>query len=390
MNNENYKIGILTHYYNNNNYGGCLQAYALQNAIAKLGYKVELISYDFRNNIIKEKVSILSKIKRSPSTVVSILKKLLYRILYKNFIKSIKEGLNIRNNTFQQFRNRILHSDKISTHKELSTLQQNYDIFITGSDQVWNLQWYVSAFFLDFVPNGKKKISYAASISMSSLTEKQKDIFRNSLKDFNAVSVRESSDVELIKGLSPVPVVCTLDPTLLLNQTDWDEVCDVRIIQEKYVFCYFLGDNVKERQLAVKWAKAKKLKIVTIPMISNYKVINNNFGNYQLYDVTPEKFLSLIKYAECVFTDSFHAVVFSHIYQKEFFVFNRNKKAKMSTRIYNITRIFEVKERFCDCPEKETMSYIESLPAIDYSKNLIELEKLKNFSKEYLINSIEG
>lgn len=283
--------------------------------------------------------------------------------------------------------NSIAHSDFLLNYDKCSA--KKYDIFIAGSDQVWNLHWYYPAFFLDFV-NGKekKKISYAASISMDSLTDEQKEIFKKHLADFSAVSVRETSDVELIKDLSPVPVVNTLDPTLLLSKEDWDKVCADRVVDEKYLFCYFLGDSKHNRKLAKQYANKHNLKIVNLPHMNCYRQADNNFGDYQLYDVGPEKWLSLVKYAECVFTDSFHAVAFSNIYEKQFFVFNRSKKAEMSSRIYNITQMFSEENRYCDSKEKETIQYLMGQPNIEYPRNSEKFEQLKKISIDFLKDNI--
>ena len=118
-----------------------------------------------------------------------------------------------------------------------------YDAFVTGSDQVWNLKFYDAAYFLDFVPHEKPKYSYAASFSMNELTEEQKIVVKNHLSDFSGISVREENAIQLLEKNTNIEPVFVVDPTLLLNKEDWDEVCDECVVDEKYVFAYFLGRN---------------------------------------------------------------------------------------------------------------------------------------------------
>ena len=117
--------------------------------------------------------------------------------------------------------------------------------------------------------------------------------------------------------------------------------------------------------------------------------MDRNFGDEQLYDASPEQFVSLIKYAKYVFTDSFHAVVFSNIYKKQYFVFNRSSEGEMSSRIVDITELFNQRERFCEGKEHETMEYISSLADIDYSVENAVFENSRKKSLEFLITNLE-
>ena len=180
------------------------------------------------------------------------------------------------------------------------------------------------------------------------LSDPYQQIFKKALEGYQAISVREKSSVQLLNPLTSMEVQWVLDPTLLLSRNDWDRVCSERLIDEKYLFCYFLGANKKARSLAQKMAKQKNLKLVTIAYASGViQLIDKKFGDERLFDVSPQQFISLIKNAEYVFTDSFHAVVFSFLYQKQYFVFNRSQKCEMSARITDITNLFHTPERFC-------------------------------------------
>lgn len=394
------KVGIITHYCKTKNCGGSLQAYALCKVLNSRGYNAEQICYILNNSKPVVSKSLNKKIKEAG--IFGTIKKAISLLLRKFSIKKLKNFLVVKdkkkNNVtlkqeqcFKSFlEDEIPNSNVIYNDDNISTCIDNYEAFITGSDQVWNLRWYKSPFFLDFAPSSKIKMSYSASIAMSSLNDSQKQIFKQSLKDFKAVSVREQNAVDLIKDLSPVMPQCTLDPTLLLERQDWDEVCDDRIFNEPYVFCYFLGDNKKERKIAKKYAKTKKLKLVTIPYAGNSnEFFNINYGDIKLYDVSPQKFISLVKHAEYVFTDSFHATAFSLIYQRQFFAFNRDAKGSMNDRIINITSLFEVSERFC-AGENESFSYVNSLKDIDYNKEFDKFNQLKIESIKFLEDNLGG
>lgn len=388
------RVGIITHYYNSTNYGGNFQAYALVNCLISLGVDAQQICIP-RIRTTSKKSKLKRLLKNGPIILLNAIKfrtkRLWISLRAQSQIKKIKV-FERRKKSFETFnKNIISHSKDIFCLNTLKKAIPDYDVFITGSDQVWNFIGETSAYFLDFVPSDKIKMSYAASIAKNSLTKEQKEIFKKSLKDYKAVSVREPSAVKLLEGLSPVEVKTTLDPTLLLRKEDWDEVCADRVIEEEYCFCYFLGDNKKERKIATDFAKKHHLKLAFIPHATGVDISlpDLKMKGEKLYDVSPEQFLSLIKHAKYVFTDSFHAVVFSNIYQKQYFVFNRSKKGEMSSRIVDITALFNQSERFCAGKERETLEYVESLSEIDYSQPNEKFEQLKKESIEFLISNIE-
>ena len=378
------KIGILTHYYNTVNFGGALQSYALCECLNQKGFKAEQIPYKYTR--VKQPESTLDKLKRHGiSGLFKHFKDKAYRKLNEKEIKSVKEK---KQAAFASFLNEAIpHSNDVYTNESIQNCVAEYDCFITGSDQVWN--GYNPVYFLDFVSENKKRISYAASLGREYLTDAQKEVYKESLKKFNAVSVREPSAINLIKDTTTASVVSTIDPTLLLEKEDWDKVSSDKLIEEDYIFCYFLGDYKKTRKLVDRFAKKHNLKIAFIPYTAGIVPSDKKFGDFRFIDASPEDFVSLIKHAKYVFTDSFHAVVFSHIYKKEFFVFNRDKRALMNGRIKDITSLFGCTERYCDTEKKMTLDYIESLKTLDYSKETDEFLIKKKESIEFLENNLK-
>ena len=370
------KVGIITHYYNSLNYGGNLQAYALCRYFNKQGIDAEQICY-----------VLPGKVKERNINIKLYLKKHIKEFIYKRQIDSLRRT---RGEAFHNF-NKVMipHSVNQYTEENIQECVKEYDLFVTGSDQVWNLLWYRRAFFLDFVPHAKHKVSYAASIGMNRLDDEQKNIFKNSLQSFDSISVRENDAVELLSSVIDKEISYVVDPTFLLNTEDWDEVCEKRIYQEKYIFAYFLGSNNNAKMLAQEFARTHNIQLIYIPYASGqWNRREFIIGDVKMMDASPEKFLSLIKYAEYVFTDSFHAVVFSVIFRTQFFVFNRDEKGSMSSRITSLTDMFDMKNRFCATKECETMEYIECLEEIDYIEEFPKFKSCLENSYEFIRKNI--
>lgn len=376
------KIGIITHYFGSKNYGGNLQAYALVEFLSKQGYIAEQISYNRAND--NEKYN-KEEIKTWKKLFKKVIKKFQYiaRKCFFAFLKNRSHQVQNRNGSIDKFNQSIPHSAQIYNLKKINDIKNKYDVFIVGSDQVWHPAAICSAYLLNFDIGNGYKISYAASLGGAVLTERQKQLFSESLKTYDAISVREESSVGLIQPLTKTKVEWVLDPTLLLSSEDWNRICTPRRVSDKYVFCYFLGGIARYRKIVKQFAKAKKLKIVTLPYLGG-ALVGENFGDYRLFDVSPADFISLIKNAEYVFTDSFHATVFSHIYHKNFFVFNRAGLKSMNDRIYSLISLFNTQDRFCDTKAKISLKYIESLPPIDYNKEFLKFEEQKEKSIKFL------
>lgn len=375
------KIGIVTHFYNTNNYGGILQAFAMCRILEKCGYTSEQLRFIWQVELLD-----------SENRNISLSSKVLFRL--KNEMKNIFKGKSAEENRiisqkrrelfFDWAKTNIPQSSKIYDLNTIDEASKEYDAFVAGSDQVWNPNWYSPIFFLEFVKN-KPKISYAASIGTSSLTEKQKKTFQEHLSDFSFISVREEDSVKLLEEVSSLPIKVVLDPVLLLQKDEWEQISTPAIVFEKYIFCYFLISDKDKYQLVKKYAERKGLKIVYINGVGNNKY-NSKYFDIAIDSALPTDFISLIKNAEVVFTDSFHATVFSGIFEKQFFVFNRKEQSEMKCRIYDITKLFSAQENFCDTVEKLSVEYIESLDIPKYDLQKIQ-EKRKN-AIEYLNNAL--
>lgn len=381
------KIGIITHFNKSVNYGGVLQAYALEKKLNNLGYDAEQLSYvaNYRNlnaTTLSKPIK-RSLLRRALGFIKRRLKKaVLYCQTKRNMLRAEEKRHHFKNWTDEN----VKSSKDVYNQSNIAECNNLYDAFVTGSDQVWNYIWYEKNYFLDFVNNSKIKISYAASLGHNNVPCNVEKVYKEHLKSFNAVSVREENMVELFKPISPVNVEWVVDPVFLLDKNEWGSIAlSQEKINDKYIFCYFFGENKKEREIAYKFARQNNLKIVLISdlIIEQNVRLDESFADIKLKNVNPGEFLYLIKNAEYVFTDSFHATAFSLIFNKQFYVFNRYSNGGMSDRITSVTNLFNVSERFC-AGKNENLDYVNSLKDIDYSANQSAFIKLKDKSIQFL------
>lgn len=372
------KIGILTFYYNVKNYGALLQAYALVSAIHNQGYNCEQVCVKITSNSEKCRKRHF-KIKNIPKYI----KALFPMIREKWFVYKTEN----RNAAMRKFQHSIPHSEIVYNSNNLNESLKFYSSFITGSDQVWNLDRYRKEYFLGFVPENIYKFSYAASMPNVNITDEKKEIVKEHLESFDAISVREEETAEFLRNLTGKDVVQALDPTLLLDKSQWDDVCSDRMIDENYVFCYFLGESKKMRKEAKRFAKRVGCKIVTLPHLLKLRSEDMFFAHVNLYDVSPEQFISLIKYAKYVITDSFHATVFSTLYKTKFFVFDRTDAGVMSSRITSLLSLTENEERFC-FGNRMNVDYMLKIKNKPVNETTEQFLKMKNRSIEFLKHNL--
>lgn len=378
------KAGIISLYHKNKNYGGLLQAYALTRYVRNLGYDAEQICFEQKNI---EPCRLTSR-ELCAKAVKNFIERTKWK-MEKPFVKNIQAQLDLRVKAFDEFEKTIPHSEKIYTRENIADCAGEYDIFISGSDQVWNFSWYNPEYFLSFVPQNARKISYAASMPTPKLPEKKKRILYNHLIRFDEISVREKEPVPYIDSLlGRGGTVHVLDPTLLLTREDWDEICAERLIEEKYIFCCFLGKDGRLRKTASDFAKKLNLKLVALPHLCNINFSDMHFSAEALYDVSPEKFISLIRHSEYVLTDSFHAAVFSHIYNTKYFVFPRNESGGIPSRLTTLLELLNSKERFC--LEKKPLKYLMKLKDLPLPAALPGLSEARERSREFLKRNLEA
>lgn len=382
------KIGIITLYYNNFNYGGILQAYALTNYLNSLNeIEAEQIMYDAPY----EKRTIRELLRNKKGKIIWFLLSKIWLIIKDSIFKSLKIGFysikdKKRIEMMKKFIEDIPHSELV-LEENIENINDWYDVFITGSDQVWNPTWYRSACFLNFVRDEKKKISYAASMGVNSLSEEKQQKIIPLIKRLDFISVREKKAKNILeKYIIEKPIDVVVDPVLLLSTEEWNKIAHSVIKEKQYVYAYFLGKNKSNIRNAKKIAQNlgnNKMSIAYIYM--TFRKSKKNLNNILIHDAGPAEFLGLIRDSEIVLTDSFHAVVFSIIFRKKFIAFkkhNDRNEDSMNSRIIDLLTELGLNERIFTSGRQLTKEFLEK--EINYDHVYAVLEKHKKFSKDYL------
>lgn len=379
------KIGVISLYNGSYNYGGVLQAYALCKLIDEIGYDATQICYSRTKKLTNKIQQIRAK------KIKFLIKRALEKIETKVCDKFLDQQLfQKRRNAFEFFKeNNIKATKRVYNIQTINELVNEYDAFVCGSDQVWNPNLIDEGYLLQFVPNNKVKFSYAASVA-APIRKEMYPIYHDALQRLDGISVRENNIQNELRKISGKPVEWVLDPTLLIKQEAWEEVMSSVEMDAPYILCYFLGADKKMRYLAKAYAEKMKYKIVTLPYLGNvHKIYDKKFGNIQKYEVGPDTFLGLIKNAECIFTDSFHAVSFAHIFHKPFFAAKRTGYEKGENRIVSLLELSGLEERYLELNDKDLLDRILKMPSPDYIKVEKNLQDKKRSSLKYLYSCLE-
>ncbi|MCD7882641.1 MAG: polysaccharide pyruvyl transferase family protein [Lachnospiraceae bacterium] len=271
-----------------------------------------------------------------------------------------------------------------------SKCEENYSAVLVGSDQLW-LPGNIAAdyYTLNFVPESVNTIAYATSFGQSSLPKDSAEKAKVFLRKIKHIGVREESGQKLVKELvdRDVPVVC--DPTLLFTGDEWMSIQrEEPIVKEKYIFCYFLGNNPPHREFAKRLKEKTGCKIVALTHLDEFVKSDEGYSDENPYDIDPADFLNLIRNAEYVCTDSFHCSVFSILYRRPFFTFRRYaRKTKSSTnsRLDTLFNLVGISGRIMNGDENIEMCL--SL-TIDFNAVHKRLESVRTDSYGYLVKAL--
>lgn len=380
------KIGILTLFYRNNNYGGCLQAYALNKFLRNHNFESVVLSYDYRS---EEQCFCKSKIdKISQYSLIEICKKVTNKIKYKVNFSKIKKHIEDNSAMFNDFvKKNINYTDITYYLDDLINNNEKFDTFIVGSDQVWNPNVATDAFFLKGVDEKINRIAYAPSVSRSKLTQKETSVFLKNLHNFDYISVRESSAKALLKNATNKKISIVLDPTFLLNKEEWKVLAGDRLVKEKYALCYLFNNAPIYYKKIKEYCEKYELKMIIIPCASG--IYNKKEYAYKDYHfgapMGPKEFINLIANAEIVFTDSFHGVALSCNLNIDFMLFKRDKdssKTSKNSRLEDILTLFNLKDR------SVTIDQIKDKKPIDFEVVNNIIEENRNESIKFLLNAL--
>ena len=383
------KVAIVSCYYVKN-YGSMLQAYAVQKMLDNMKIENENLVY-VKSKDVKQLFSYAKRLLLDGNirkTKLKILKKKITSKLNKDYDINFKK----RYKKFEEFKLKYFKVSKpYHGYKNLEKSSEDYDAFVLGSDQLWHPMNLENHYFtMEFISDNKPKITYATSFGVSEITKNQIEKTKKYLNRIEYISIREEAGKKIIKELTGRDVPVVLDPTFMLNVEEWEEIQPKEKVytNNKYIFCYFLGDNQEHRDVVTSIKKLTGYDIVTLPHIDEIAKSDKNFGDAKLYDVGPSEFINLIKNAEIVCTDSFHCTAFSIMYEKDFITFKRFKnssKASTNSRIVSLLGLLNLSDRLYNGEEN-----IENIlnKEMDYLKVKNELEKLRIKTKSYIDDAI--
>ncbi len=362
------KVGIIT-FHRVYNYGAVIQAYALQKILEAYDYDAEVI--DFSKDKQLDYTNIISRkngLKRFLKTL------LLFPVISKRMV---------RKKRFDSFLNQkvIMSKERYAHETELNKIDCKYDVFICGSDQVWNPlkeSDFSIAYMLDFT--SKMKIAYAPSIGTATAADLKK--YTPYLKKFSALSCREKGGASIIHEVTGGEVRVVLDPTLLIDKKEL-----LKLVEEKedvpYILYYSLdGYENKERNMDILKTLSKKFDL-NIKFITPEWPFHRNIG-MDVIDAGPIEFLSLIQNAAMVCTNSFHGTALSIKLEKPFYVledFQIKDERKRS-----VLKQLDLQDRVLSnvCEISNISDY-----TIDYVLVSEKLQKLQKKSKEFLMSALE-
>ena len=330
------KIGLITYPRIEDGKGRFLQAYALYTAINELGYDVEIINYypyAWRNKRrLLDKIGTFLK-KPDIGEYYFILKKKYLRKRKKNIVAQSKNNYLLYIN-----KNINYNVNEIKDHLFLMENIDKFDAFVCGSDQIWNPHFSCGVdpnYYLSFAPKNKR-IAYAASIGTHNISKDNLDKCVDKILEISYRSVRERSTKIMLSTKYNMKIEQVCDPTILMEKKWWDMLAGERNIKEKYLLMFLFDNNPLPRIFAEKIANLKGLKLICV---SEEILDEKKYDMY--YDMGPEYFVSLFKYADYVITQSFHGTVLSLLFNKQFLVFDRSEKYELDGLILRISDLLE-------------------------------------------------
>lgn len=358
------KVGILT-FHCAHNYGAMIQAYALQEQLRLMGYDSYIIDYcpDYLVDRYPRSISFKSCFGTSFTVTVQ---SLLNKIICSSIMAKRYDG-------FQSFYKSYM---KLTDYPSDNCFS-DFDYIVLGSDQIW-FDAITGSISGPYYGDGIncKVISYAASSRYKFLTEKQQSDFKRVLSKLSSVGVRELSFAEMLQPLTDKKVHVNLDPTLLASKEVFDNLDLQRPIKEKYVLTYEVSTNLGVQEMVRDYAKTNRLKMISLTGNFNMFTIDKTFD----LTSTPEKMLAYIKYADCIFTTSFHGTALSLVFEKPFYSVRQNNSA--DERMDCLLTTLGLKENFVKMSERPLSC------SVDYDVINPRLQELRKDSINYIKDSL--
>ena len=374
------KVGVIT-CHKVYNYGASLQSYALQYYLKKQGIKAYLINY--LPDLFRSKYNLFF-VREDRRNIVAKFPILKLLMPLSNRQMLITWG---RKKAFNEFDTKHIELSPLS-YSSIDELRKSppvADIYITGSDQVWNTDMSNgrdASYFLDFGAEETKRISYAASFGISDIKEEYKEPIKEWLKRFKAISVREKTGLDILASIGYTDnCVNVIDPVFLLNQNEWINLSKNHIYKKleriPYLLVYdFYHNDIKVKKMVKTIAKDKNLKIVSINDTKRLSYADININN-----AGPLDFVWLIHHANTVVSTSFHATAFSIIFQKAFYSYTLLTQ-KNASRMSDLLHLCQIENRL-------NMNSYDINSMIQWEKVQQCIDKSIKKSKQFLHDNIK-
>lgn len=375
------KIGIITTF-RQPNYGSVLQAYSLQYVIKNMGYQAFLIDYKYPNPFHWN-----AGLKWGNYTFLQKCKNKIKRILHVGK----KSKMTLLNDFI---RNEIICTSRFCTPKDLRKHCPIFDIYISGSDQIWNPNTMFGdmAYMFDFAPLNAKRIAYSSSFSCNNIPKKYRDLYKQNLNQFSFIGVRERNGIELVKKLTGrKDAQLVLDPTLLLNKTEWAKIASKATkieLPEKFILFYMLAYtyNPDETMGKVLELLQKKYQMPIVSLSKKPQLFNGEFIQIDRENtIGAYEFILLFERANMVVTSSFHGTAFAVNFGKPFLALDEGEK-RNDDRIYSLLNSLGLNKQLI-----KNSSDIAELPNPYYDVAEAEnaLDKMRDKSFSFLNSSLK-
>lgn len=380
------KIGVIT-IEKVNNYGAELQATATIKVLQGMGYETEIIDYCYYKNWNFKDTRI-----SAPFVSMSVKGRLMYWVKYRLVNRIVAKILPLLYPTVKRRIRRFEDFHKINTRMskrylsmpELYQTKMDYDVYVVGSDQVWNpsASSSIEPYFLTFAPKEAKKISYASSFGVSNIPASLYEKYKKLLSNIDSLSVREQTGVCLVKALTGRDATCVLDPTLLLNKEQWGNIMlAYPHMPSRYILVYQLLPSDMLPSLAKKISEEMNCPVYYLA--KRAYAVNAPKGMRVIKDAGPAEFLWLIKNASCVVTNSFHGTAFSVNFCIPFYAVLNSKRGS-NVRITSLLKSVNLMGRIVY--EGDKLPFFSFYDA-DYVQKHIEM--LRKDSTSYLEKALK-
>ncbi len=316
------KVLISTFNNSKNNYGAVFQSCALSKFIETMGHSVCFLTLKQR-----------AKTSAPKKSLKLVVKQLVYNII----TLPTKKGKHRRTKGFYNFTKRTQKQVVFDDYDQVKNNPPIADVYLSGSDQVWNPKTIHEELFCSFVSKEQILISYAASMGTEVIPKQNESIFRSYIARYKSISVREDTMINIIKQYTELPVSQNIDPVFLMSKQQWSELSKPykKLKFRKYIFAYI-----------IEWDKAYQEKILKLKEETNLPIVlvslgglRKSFANQMVFDASPEEFLFLLLNSEIVVSSSFHGTALSILFNKPFLsILGKDKP----TRIQSLLRHFNL------------------------------------------------